>query len=82
MAAIAEIARVMKIETVAEYVQDEETVAVLREIGVDWAQGYHLGEPVRLTELFEGSDIIDTADIASVAEAAETGTAIVATLPA
>jgi diguanylate cyclase (GGDEF)-like protein len=82
VAAIAEIARVMKIETVAEYVQDEETVAILREIGVDWAQGYHLGEPVRLTELFEGSDIIDTADIASVAEAAETGTAILATLPA
>jgi len=31
--------------TIAEYVEDEETVAALRDIGVDYAQGYHLGRP-------------------------------------
>ena len=81
VSAIAEIARVMKIETVAEYVQDEETVAVLREIGVDWAQGFHIGEPARLTELFDDATIIDTADIASVADVTENGTAILSALP-
>jgi diguanylate cyclase (GGDEF)-like protein len=81
VSAIAEIARVMKIETVAEYVQDEETVDILRAIGVDWAQGFHIGEPVRLTELFSDMSIIDTADIANVVDTTETGTAILATLP-
>ena len=71
----------MKIETVAEYVQDEETVAVLREIGVDWAQGFHIGEPARLTELFDDATIIDTADIAAVADMTENGTAILSALP-
>ena len=32
--------------TIAEFVQDEETVEMLREMGVDFAQGYWLGRPV------------------------------------
>ena len=31
--------------TVAEFVEDEETLAILREIGVDHAQGYLIGKP-------------------------------------
>jgi diguanylate cyclase (GGDEF)-like protein/PAS domain S-box-containing protein len=31
--------------TIAEYVEDEATVEALRAIGVDYAQGYHLGRP-------------------------------------
>jgi diguanylate cyclase (GGDEF)-like protein/PAS domain S-box-containing protein len=31
--------------TIAEYVEDEASVVALREIGVDYAQGYHLGRP-------------------------------------
>lgn len=31
--------------TIAEYVEDEETLNVLREIGVHYAQGYHYGRP-------------------------------------
>jgi len=64
--AIAEIARVMGIETVAEYVQSEGILKALKEIGVDWAQGFHVGEPLRLSELFENSTIIDKADLADV----------------
>jgi EAL domain-containing protein (putative c-di-GMP-specific phosphodiesterase class I) len=81
VSAISEIAHVMNIETVAEYVQDEETVIALREIGIDWAQGFHIGKPVRLTELFDDQTIIDTADIADVADAATVKTAILTTLP-
>lgn len=32
-------------ETIAEYVEDEETLNVLKELGVNYAQGYYLGKP-------------------------------------
>lgn len=31
--------------TIAEFVENEETLAILRELQVDFAQGYHLGRP-------------------------------------
>ena len=46
--AVVEIARGMGKETIAEFVTDDESVAVLRELGVDWGQGFHLGEPAPL----------------------------------
>ncbi|MCP4494785.1 MAG: EAL domain-containing protein [Gammaproteobacteria bacterium] len=50
---INEIAHVMGIETIAEFVEDREIMDVLREIGVDYGQGYYLGEPNLLDELLE-----------------------------
>jgi diguanylate cyclase (GGDEF)-like protein len=44
--AIVQIARGLGKRTIAEYVQDEETTTMLREYGVDMAQGFHLGRPV------------------------------------
>jgi PAS domain S-box-containing protein len=32
-------------ETIAEGVEDEETLVLLRELGVDFAQGFHIGRP-------------------------------------
>ncbi len=32
-------------QTIAEGVEDERTLALLRDFGVDYAQGYHLGRP-------------------------------------
>jgi EAL domain-containing protein (putative c-di-GMP-specific phosphodiesterase class I) len=32
-------------ETIAEFVEDEATLSILREIGVDYAQGYLIGRP-------------------------------------
>ncbi|MDP9386130.1 MAG: EAL domain-containing protein [Actinomycetota bacterium] len=43
--AIAEMARGTGKITIAEFVQDAETVALLRELGVDLAQGLHVGMP-------------------------------------
>ena len=37
------------IEMVAEGVEDEETLELLREHGVTYAQGYHLGRPAPLS---------------------------------
>lgn len=42
---IIQVARTVGKQTIAEYVQDEETLAMLRDLGVDYAQGYYLGKP-------------------------------------
>jgi EAL domain-containing protein (putative c-di-GMP-specific phosphodiesterase class I) len=39
------VAKVMGKKTVAEFVESEEIVKALREIGVDYAQGYAIGKP-------------------------------------
>ena len=41
--AINEVGHVMGLQTVAEYVEDEATLAVIRELGIDYAQGYAVG---------------------------------------
>jgi diguanylate cyclase (GGDEF)-like protein len=48
--AIVQIARGLGKTTIAEYVQDDVTAEMLREYGVDMAQGYHLGRPVDIAE--------------------------------
>jgi diguanylate cyclase (GGDEF)-like protein len=48
--AIVEIARGLGKRTIAELVEDEDTTQLLREYGVDMAQGYHLGRPVDAVE--------------------------------
>ncbi|MCW8957327.1 MAG: EAL domain-containing protein, partial [Gammaproteobacteria bacterium] len=45
VAAITRIGHVMKIQTIAEWVDDEQTLSLLKDIGVDFAQGYYLGRP-------------------------------------
>lgn len=48
--AAVEIARGMGKETIAEYVGDDETVELLRTLGVDYAQGFHVGRPAPLEQ--------------------------------
>jgi EAL domain-containing protein (putative c-di-GMP-specific phosphodiesterase class I) len=43
--AIVNLAKGFGKQTIAEGVEDEDTVGLLREFGVDFAQGYHLGRP-------------------------------------
>jgi diguanylate cyclase (GGDEF)-like protein len=43
---IARFASKEGIRTVAEHVEDAETARILREMGVDWAQGWHFGRAV------------------------------------
>ena len=42
--AIADIARILGKRTIAEYVGDEATMTLIREIGIDYAQGFHIGK--------------------------------------
>lgn len=43
---ITRISRAMNIQTIAEYVENEETMALLAGLGVDYAQGYVIGKHV------------------------------------
>ena len=49
--AIQRIGRVMGIQTIAESVEDEAALRSLTEIGVDYAQGYHVAKPMLLAEV-------------------------------
>jgi Amt family ammonium transporter len=40
-------------KTVAEFVTDEKTAGLLRKLGVDSAQGYHIGMPRPVSEVLE-----------------------------
>ena len=51
--AAVDIARGLGKKTIAEYVGDEETVELLRELGVDYAQGFHIGRPGPLAARLE-----------------------------
>ncbi len=49
--AVVDIARGLGTQTVAEFVGDDETVALLQQFGVDYGQGYHLGRPAAVADL-------------------------------
>lgn len=51
--AIVQIAHGLGKTTIAEFVQDDQTAQMLREYGVDMAQGFHLGRPVDVAEALE-----------------------------
>jgi EAL domain-containing protein (putative c-di-GMP-specific phosphodiesterase class I) len=46
--ALVALARAMGAKTIAEYVEDERTLRLLRELGVDYAQGFAIGRPAPL----------------------------------
>lgn len=60
--AIHQIAQVMGMETVAEFVENEAMVEALDQIGIDYLQGYHLGRPQPLSDYLSA----DTAANAAV----------------
>ena len=50
--AIYEVATALNKETVAEFVENEETFEILKQIGITYAQGYHLGKPQPIEQIF------------------------------
>ena len=48
--AIVNLAQGFGCQTIAEGVEDEATVSVLRDFGVDFVQGFHLGRPAPIVE--------------------------------
>ena len=51
--AIHTVGHVMGIKTVAEYVENEQILAAIKEIGVDYAQGYGIGYPRPMSECLQ-----------------------------
>lgn len=49
--AINEVGRTMRKQTIAEFVESAEILVALRNMGVDYAQGFHIGRPRPLEEL-------------------------------
>jgi EAL domain-containing protein (putative c-di-GMP-specific phosphodiesterase class I) len=49
--AMVEIARGLELRTIAECVETAESLQLLQEYGIDFAQGYHLGRPQPVEEI-------------------------------
>ncbi len=49
---INDLAHALGMKTVAEYVESEEIVNRLKQIGVDYAQGYVFGKPQSIHDIF------------------------------
>ncbi|MCD6191774.1 MAG: bifunctional diguanylate cyclase/phosphodiesterase [Sulfurimonas sp.] len=48
---IVELAHRLEIETIAEYVSSKEILDIIKEIGIDYAQGFYIGKPERIEDL-------------------------------
>ena len=53
VAAITQVAKVMELDTVAEYVESEEIRQLITELGVDFAQGHIVGRPIPLCDALQ-----------------------------
>lgn len=47
---IRELAHIVGARTIAEHIEDEETIAMLIEMGVDYGQGYYFSRPVNVDD--------------------------------
>lgn len=54
---MVELADAFGIETVAEWVGDEESAQILTRVGITYLQGFHFGQPIPVEELPGSSDI-------------------------
>ncbi len=50
VAAITQVAKVMELETVAEYVESDNTRQLIEDLGVTYAQGHSVGKPIPLED--------------------------------
>ncbi|MBQ4889534.1 EAL domain-containing protein [Shewanella sp. MMG014] len=54
VSAICQLGKDMDFEVIGEFVENQNIGLLLRELGVDYAQGYAIGKPTRLMELDSG----------------------------
>ncbi|MGH1537499.1 MAG: sensor domain-containing phosphodiesterase [Gammaproteobacteria bacterium] len=48
--AISQVSQVRGLETIAEFVENPEIIQCIKEIGINYAQGYGIGKPIPLSE--------------------------------
>lgn len=56
VAAITQVAKVMDLETVAEYVESQEIMELVRKLGVDYVQGHVVGKPMLFDDVLAELD--------------------------
>jgi len=71
VAAISEVAKVMNLQTVAEYVEDQEALNLLCDLGVHYGQGFLLGRPEPFDDVLDALISADEAKQISAVEEAE-----------
>ena len=54
VAAITQVAKVMELDTVAEYVESDASMELVRSLGVNFAQGHAIGHPAPLAGVLDG----------------------------
>jgi len=62
---INDIGQVMGMETIAEFVENDEIENLLKAMGVNYAQGYGIGKPQPLLALLEQSQDLSARDVAT-----------------
>ncbi len=55
--AVVRIAKGLSKQTIAEFVTDEKTKRMVTRLGVDYAQGYHIGKPVPIARLVDTGSV-------------------------
>lgn len=55
--AITEVAKALGKQTVAEYVESEAVLSLLPELGIDFAQGYFIGQPIKVEDISQAGII-------------------------
>jgi len=48
---VRRVAHILNMKTVAEFVENESIMNVLREMDIDYAQGYHISKPFHIALL-------------------------------
>jgi len=48
---IVDLAKKLHVETIAEFVSSQKILEVVKEVGIDYAQGFYLGKPASIEEL-------------------------------
>jgi EAL domain-containing protein (putative c-di-GMP-specific phosphodiesterase class I) len=59
--AMVQVAKGLGMKTIAEFVEDEETMLFLEKYGVDYAQGFHIGRPRPVSETFSDAELASPA---------------------
>lgn len=61
VAAITQVAKVMELRTVAEYVETAESKDLVADIGVDFAQGHEVSKPIPIDDALDGlGDLVES----------------------
>jgi diguanylate cyclase (GGDEF)-like protein/PAS domain S-box-containing protein len=58
--AVVDIATGMGKQTIAEFVADEQTTSLVKQLGVNYGQGFHLGRPAALVIAQRAAEVCDT----------------------